>query len=100
MIELMVGRELKDEFPPRSVAIGPPRLEVTGLCRGRAVRDVSFTVRRGEILALTGLVGAGRTETVRLIFGADPREAAKSGSMASCSPFARRATRSPPGSAC
>ncbi|MDA1277383.1 MAG: sugar ABC transporter ATP-binding protein [Verrucomicrobia bacterium] len=75
MIEMMVGRELKDEFPPRSVAIGAPRLEVAGLRRGRVVRDVSFAVRRGEILALTGLVGAGRTETVRLIFGADPREA-------------------------
>ena len=75
MIELMVGRELKDEFPARTAAIGPARLEVSHLTRGRAVRDVSFTVRRGEILALTGLVGAGRTETVRLIFGADPREA-------------------------
>jgi ABC-type sugar transport system ATPase subunit len=75
MIELMVGRELKDEFPRREVAIGLPRLEVSGLRRGRAVRDVSFNVRRGEILALTGLVGAGRTETVRLIFGADRRDA-------------------------
>ncbi len=75
LIELMVGRELSDEFPRRSTAIGPVRLEVRGLRRGRAVRDVSFSVRRGEILALTGLVGAGRTETVRLIFGADPREA-------------------------
>jgi len=75
MIELMVGRELNDEFPARTVALGAPRLEVSGLRRGRAVRDVSFSVRRGEILALTGLVGAGRTETVRLIFGADPREA-------------------------
>ena len=75
MIEMMVGRELKDEFPKRSIAIGPPRLQVSGLRRGRAVRDVSFAVRRGEILALTGLIGAGRTETVRLIFGADPREA-------------------------
>jgi ABC-type sugar transport system ATPase subunit len=75
MIELMVGRELKDEFPRREVAIGPPRLEVSGLRCGRAVRDVSFNVRRGEILALTGLVGAGRTETVRLIFGADRRDA-------------------------
>ena len=75
MIELMVGRELKDEFPKRTVLIGGPRLEVRGLCRGRAVRDVSFSVRRGEILALTGLIGAGRTETVRLIFGADRREA-------------------------
>ena len=75
MIELMVGRELKDEFPARTATIGPPRLEVSHLTRGRAVRDVSFTVHRGEILALTGLVGAGRTETVRLIFGADAREA-------------------------
>lgn len=75
LIERMVGREMKDEFPGRSVPPGPKRLEVTGLCRGRAVRDVSFSVSRGEILALTGLVGAGRTETVRLIFGADPRDA-------------------------
>ena len=75
LIELMVGRELSAEFPKRSTSIGPPRLEVTGLRRGRAVQDVSFAVRRGEILALTGLVGAGRTETVRLIFGADRRDA-------------------------
>ena len=75
IIELMVGRELKDEFPARTSAIGAPRLEVSHLTRGRSVRDVSFKVCRGEILALTGLVGAGRTEAVRLIFGADPREA-------------------------
>ena len=74
MIELMVGRELKDEFPARTPEPGDVRLEVSHLSRGRAVRDVSFSVRRGEILALTGLVGAGRTETVRLIFGADPRD--------------------------
>lgn len=73
LIELMVGRELSDEFPKRAITIGPPRLEVTGLRRGRAVREVSISVKRGEIVALTGLVGAGRTETVRLIFGADPR---------------------------
>jgi ABC-type sugar transport system ATPase subunit len=75
LIERMVGRELKDEFPARSVPISSPRLEVTGLRRAGAVRDVSFSVSRGEILALTGLVGAGRTETARLLFGADPREA-------------------------
>ncbi len=75
MVALMVGREMTGEFPPRSVAIGPVRLEVVRLRRGQAVRDVSFTVRRGEILALTGLIGAGRTETVRLIFGADRRDA-------------------------
>ena len=75
MIEMMVGRELKDEFPARQRNLGPTRLEITDLCRGRAVQHVSFTVRRGEILALAGLVGAGRTETVRLIFGADQRDA-------------------------
>jgi ABC-type sugar transport system ATPase subunit len=77
MIEMMVGRELRDEFPRRSVQRGEPRLVVEGLRRGRSVQDVSFQVRRGEVLALTGLVGAGRTETARLIFGADPREAGK-----------------------
>jgi len=77
LIEMMVGRELKDEFPPRSVQRGEPRLVVEGLRRGRAVQDVSFQVARGEVLALTGLVGAGRTETARLIFGADPREAGR-----------------------
>lgn len=75
LIEMMVGRELKDEFPARDSHIGEDRLVVEGLKRGKAVQDVSFSVRQGEILGLTGLVGAGRTETVRLIFGADKREA-------------------------
>jgi len=74
LIELMVGRELADEYPHRTTAPGQPRLVVKGLSRGRAVRDVSFTVRAGEILALAGLVGAGRTETLRLLFGADRRD--------------------------
>jgi len=74
LIEMMVGRKLGNEFPKKKVAIGPPRLIVEGLTRGRSTRCVSFTVRAGEVLALTGLVGAGRTELVRLIFGADPTE--------------------------
>jgi ribose transport system ATP-binding protein len=74
LIEMMVGRQLADEFPRRAVTPGPTRLEVVGLGRGRAVRDVSFAVGAGEVLALTGLVGSGRTETVRLIFGADRRD--------------------------
>ena len=77
IIRMMVGRALSDEFPPRESRIGGPRLRVTGLRRGTAVRDISFTVHQGEILALTGLVGAGRTETVRLVFGADTREAGR-----------------------
>jgi ribose transport system ATP-binding protein len=76
LIELMVGRTLDQEFPKdRSIAIGEDRLVVSNLSRGKKVRDVSFRVRKGEILGLTGLVGAGRTETVRLIFGADRRDA-------------------------
>lgn len=71
LIELMVGRSLEEEFPERACSIGPPRLVVRGLSRGEQVRGVSFEVRAGEIVALAGLVGAGRTETVRLIFGAD-----------------------------
>ena len=75
MIEMMVGRKLDQEFPKVAAEIGEERLVVTGLCRRRRVREVSFGIRRGEVLGLTGLVGAGRTETARLIFGADTREA-------------------------
>ena len=76
LIEMMVGRKLEMEFPIRkAVEIGEPRLVVRDLCRGSIVKNVSFAVRRGEVVALTGLVGAGRTETVRLIFGADRRDA-------------------------
>jgi ABC-type sugar transport system ATPase subunit len=74
LIEMMVGRSLENEFPKHRAAIGEPRLVLKNLRRGRAVKGVSFEVRRGEILALTGLVGAGRTETARLIFGADRGE--------------------------
>ena len=75
LIEAMVGRKLENEFPARDAQLGPERLVVSGLARGTTVRDVSFSVRSGEILALTGLVGAGRTETMRLVFGADRRDA-------------------------
>ncbi len=74
LIEMMVGRSLEQEFPKVRAAIGPARLSVRHLSRGRAVRDVSFDVHAGEVLALTGLIGAGRTETARLIFGADQRD--------------------------
>ncbi len=75
MIEMMVGRSIENEFPKRPATIGDVRLKVSHLSRGTAVRDVSFGVCRGEVLGLTGLVGAGRTELVRLIFGADKAEA-------------------------
>lgn len=83
LIELMVGRKLENEFPKRTAAKPIETdgnelrsgLAVNQLVGGPKVKDVSFNVRRGEIVALTGLVGAGRTETARLIFGADKREA-------------------------
>jgi ribose transport system ATP-binding protein len=75
VIHLMVGRELGDMFHKEEAEIGPPLLEVRGLGRQGVVEDVSFTLRRGEILGFAGLVGAGRTETARLLFGADPKDA-------------------------
>lgn len=75
MIELMVGRPLESEFPKRDATPGEVRLTVRNLSRGKMVQDVSFELRRGEILGLTGLVGAGRTELVRLLFGADKPDA-------------------------
>ena len=71
LIELMVGRPLDQEFPSREHRVGEVRLDVRGLTRLPSVQDATFQVRSGEILGLTGLVGAGRTELARPIFGAD-----------------------------
>ncbi len=71
MIELMVGRSIENEYPKEAAELGEVRLACQNLSRGKKVKDVSFEIRRGEILGLTGLVGAGRTETARLVFGAD-----------------------------
>jgi ribose transport system ATP-binding protein len=72
LIRLMVGRDLRDKFPKANVEPGEEVLRVEHLTRTGVLDDVSFHVRRGEILGLAGLVGAKRTETVRAIFGADP----------------------------
>ena len=76
IISMMVGRDLEQavvDIPDLSAA--PVALEVRGLQRGRTVRDVSFDLRKGEILGFAGLMGAGRTEVARVVLGADPREA-------------------------
>jgi rhamnose transport system ATP-binding protein len=75
IIRSMVGRDLDALFPKTATAPGEVVLEVEGLsCRG-VFDDVSFSVRRGEIVALAGLVGAGRSEVARAIFGIDRRDA-------------------------
>lgn len=75
MIRYMVGRELKEQYPKIRVPIGEERLRVEGLSAGNIVKHVSFSVRSGEILGIAGLVGAGRTETARAVFGVDPLDA-------------------------
>jgi ribose transport system ATP-binding protein len=71
LIRSMVGRELDPARAQAGRAPGPVALRVEGLRHGDAVRDVSFEVRAGEILGIAGLMGSGRTETVRAVFGAD-----------------------------
>lgn len=70
MITKMVGREIENEYPPRPECVGDVLLEVSNL-NSHKLHDVSFQLHRGEILGLVGLVGAGRTEMIRALFGAD-----------------------------
>jgi rhamnose transport system ATP-binding protein len=74
IIRSMVGRDLSALFPKTATAAGDVALEVDGLTRAGVFSDVSFTVRAGEIVALAGLVGAGRSEVARAVFGIDPRD--------------------------
>ena len=75
LIQMMVGRELSAVFPKRPVTIGEPVLELRGVgCAASGVHDVTLEVRGGEIVGLAGLVGAGRTELARTVFGISPAD--------------------------
>jgi len=71
LIRMMVGRDLTEKFPKIQIEPGDEVLRVENLSRQGVLHDISFQLRRGEILGIAGLVGAGRTELARAVFGAD-----------------------------
>lgn len=77
LIRMMVGRQLASLYPARASAIGDVVFSCKNLSRFGAVRDIGFEVRRGEILGLAGLVGAGRTEAMRALINADSRSSGR-----------------------
>ncbi|MCI9238251.1 MAG: sugar ABC transporter ATP-binding protein [Dorea sp.] len=72
VIALMVGRKMDNVYPKEEVEIGDPILEVEGLGSKGVFKDITFNARKGEIVGFAGLMGAGRTETMRAVFGLDP----------------------------
>jgi ribose transport system ATP-binding protein len=71
LVRMMANRDLKEHFPKRRVAPGPDLLTVEGLGRRGVLRDISFSLRAGEVVGIAGLLGAGRTELARVLAGAD-----------------------------
>lgn len=74
IISYMVGREITEKFPRYDRTAGEKILEVRNLNSGNLVKDVNFSIHEGEIVGIAGLMGAGRTETTRLLFGVDPKD--------------------------
>jgi ABC-type sugar transport system ATPase subunit len=74
IIEMMVGRKMTEVYPPKQCETGETVFEVKNFNRKGVFRDINFTLRRGEILGVSGLIGAGRTEIARAVIGADPRD--------------------------
>ena len=74
VVRMMIGREIGERFPKREASIGDVLFEVEGLTKEGVFRDVSFSVRAGEVLGVAGLMGAGRTEIMKAIFGSLPYE--------------------------
>lgn len=77
LISLMVGRDLKDVFPKKNTVIGDVVLEVKNLSKNGKFKDINFNVKKGEILGIAGLLGAGRTEIVEAIFGVNKADSGK-----------------------
>jgi ABC-type sugar transport system ATPase subunit len=73
IVHHMVGRELSEFFPQKDAEIGKVRVEIKNLSSAEGVNGVSFEIRQGEIVGMAGLIGAGRTEVARAIFGVQPR---------------------------
>lgn len=72
IIEMMVGRSVEEQYPHAAHTLGEPILELTNLCGDPLPQGVSLSLRRGEILGIAGIVGSGRTELLRAIYGLDP----------------------------
>ena len=77
IVRHMVGRELTEFFPGKDAEPGAVRVQVTNLSSAEGVRNVSFTIRAGEIVGMAGLMGAGRTEVARALFGVEPKLSGK-----------------------
>jgi ribose transport system ATP-binding protein len=77
LIRMMVGRSLEDQYPKRKTDPGEEILRVEGLTRDGVLKDISFSLRRGEVLGIAGLMGSGRTALARAIFGVDEFHAGK-----------------------
>ena len=74
IVRMMVGRSLAETFPPKTCGEKKELLSLKKVCQGKFLKDITLNVHTGEILGLAGLVGSGRTELARVIFGADPMD--------------------------
>ena len=75
VIARMVGRKLSNVYPKEDIPLGEKLIEVEGFAQEGLFEDIDFYARKGEIVGFAGLIGAGRTEVMRSIFGLDPHQA-------------------------